>query len=59
MTTDRQKAAVNFCEEWLNVTFEGDINDFQQVSNFLSIYLDEAKIVSEDAIESYYSNFDY
>ena len=43
MTTDRQKAAVHFCEEWLNVTFEGDINNFQQVSYFLSIYLDEAK----------------
>lgn len=43
MTTNRQKAAVHFCEQWLNVTFEGNINDFQQVSYFLSIYLDEAK----------------
>ena len=43
MTTDKQKAAVHFCEQWLNVTFEGNINDFQQVSYFLSIYLDEAK----------------
>ena len=43
MTTDRQKAAVHFCEQWLNITFEGNINDFQQVSYFLSIYLDEAK----------------
>lgn len=43
MTTSRQKAAVHFCEQWLDVTFEGNINDFQQVSYFLSIYLDEAK----------------
>ena len=43
MTTNRQKAAVHFCEQWLHITFEGDINDFQQVSYFLSIYLDEAK----------------
>ena len=43
MTTNSQKAAVHFCEQWLNVTFEGNINDFQQVSYFLSIYLDEAK----------------
>lgn len=43
MTTNRQKAAVHFCEQWLNVTFEGNIKDFQQVSYFLSIYLDEAK----------------
>ena len=44
MTTDRQKRAVYFCEQWLNVTFNGDINNFQQVSNFLSEYLKEAKI---------------
>ena len=43
MTTNRQKAAVHFCEQWLNITFEGDINNFRQVSNFLSIYLEEAK----------------
>ena len=43
MTTDKQKAAVHFCEQWLNITFEGNINNFQQVSYFLSIYLDEAK----------------
>ena len=43
MTTNKQKAAVHFCEQWLNITFEGNINDFQQVSYFLSIYLDEAK----------------
>lgn len=45
MTTNRQKAAVHFCEQWLNITFEGNINDFQQVSYFLSIYLDEAKSI--------------
>ena len=34
MTTNKQRAAVHFCEQWLNVTFEGNINDFQQVSYF-------------------------
>ena len=43
MTTGKQKAAVHFCEQWLNVTFNGDIDNFQQVSNFLSEYLEEAK----------------
>ena len=43
MTTNRQKAAVHFCEQWLDVTFNGDINNFRQVSNFLSTYLKEAK----------------
>ena len=48
MTTDKQRAAVHFCEQWLNVTFEGNINDFQQVSYFLSIYLDEAKSLYDE-----------
>jgi hypothetical protein len=43
MTTKRQKAAVHFCENWLHVSFEGDINNFKEVSNFLSQYLDDAK----------------
>ena len=55
MTTKRQKAAVNFCEEWLDISFEGDINDFNQVSNFLSIHLDCAKSNFRDAVESYNS----
>ena len=43
MTTDKQKAAVHFCEQWLNITFEGDIEDKNQVSEFLEEYLQEAK----------------
>lgn len=57
MTTKRQKAAINFCEVVLNVTFKGDIDNFNEVSEFLSVYLEQAKIVAADAIESYYSNF--
>lgn len=48
MTTNKQRAAVHFCEQWLNVTFESNINDFQQVSYFLSIYLDEAKSLYDE-----------
>ena len=43
MTTDRQKATVQFCEQWLDITFEGNIEDKYQVSIFLSEYLQEAK----------------
>lgn len=43
MITDKQKAAVHFCEQWLNITFEGDIEDKYQVSTFLEEYLQEAK----------------
>ena len=55
MTTDRQKAAVHFCEQWLHITFKGNINDFQQVSHFLSIYLDEAKSLYNEAACEYES----
>lgn len=43
MVTDKQKSAVHFCEEWLHISFEGNINSRQDVSEFLSEYLDEAK----------------
>ena len=43
MATDRQKADVQFCEQWLDITFEGNIEDKHQVSMFLSEYLQEAK----------------
>ena len=47
-TTERQKSAVHFCEEWLHISFEGDINDRTQVSNFLAEYLDDAKNIYEE-----------
>ena len=43
MITNKQKAAVHFCEEWLNITFEGDIENKYQVSLFLQEYLQDAK----------------
>lgn len=43
ITTNRQRAAVHFCEQWLNITFEGNIEDKYQVSAFLEEYLQEAK----------------
>lgn len=55
MTTDRQKAAVHFCEQWLNVTFEGDIENRYQVSAFLSEYLQEAKNLYEEIACEYES----
>ena len=27
MTTDKQKSDVYFCEQYLNITFDGDIED--------------------------------
>lgn len=48
MTTDKQKGAVYFCEQYLNITFNGDINNFHQVSYFLSIYLEDAKAIYDE-----------
>lgn len=60
-TTERQKSAVHFCEEWLHISFEGDINDRTQVSDFLAEYLDEAKNLCEEIrceYEAYLWNLD-
>lgn len=51
--TNRQIAAVHFCEEWLNISFDGDIEDRQQVSIFLSEYLDDAKNTYEEVACEY------
>ena len=57
--TDRQKRAVYFVETWLKVKFNGNINNFYDVSNFLNDYLNEAKSIAEDAYTGYYSQYDY
>lgn len=61
MVTDRQKNAVHFCEEWLHISFEGNINSKQDVSDFLSEYLDEAKYLYMEIrceYEAYLNNLD-
>ena len=54
-STARQKSAIKFVEEWLNITFTGNINDFYEVSDFLSEYLDEAKQMYDEAHSEYSS----
>lgn len=41
--TAKQQAAVKYCEKWLCIEFDGDINNFNDCSLFLSIYLEDAK----------------
>lgn len=53
MTTKRQRAAVRYCENMLDIKFNGDINNFNQVSKFLDYYLEEAKIREEDILQCY------
>lgn len=42
-STARQQLAVAYCENWLYIEFNGDINSFNDCSTFLSIYLEDAK----------------
>lgn len=49
--TPRQKGAINFIESMLDITFNGDINNYNQVSTFIGLYLDEAKIRYYDVLE--------
>lgn len=52
-STERQIAAVHFCESWLNVEFTGDITNFYEVSEFLSEYLEEAKMLYTEIKSEY------
>ena len=42
-STERQQAAVRYCEQWLCIEFDGNIDSFNYCSHFLNIYLEEAK----------------
>ena len=61
-STPRQRAAVNFCEEvFPNLHFDGNIEDFEEVSSFLSLYLEDAKYTFDGIkceYESYIENLD-
>ena len=43
MTTDKQKRAIAFCNEQCDEKFTGDINNFAEVSKYLSTHLVQAK----------------
>ena len=42
-STAKQKSAVYFCEQFLNIPFKGNINSNLECSSFLSEYLNIAK----------------
>ena len=47
MTTDRQKKAIWFCNKTISTKFEGDVDNFDEVSSYLSQHLEEAKKQAE------------
>lgn len=48
MATYKQKRDICFCEKWLDVTFTGNINNEQEVLDFLNEYFNEAARVCEE-----------
>lgn len=55
-TTKRQRAAVEFCEMWLQIEFDGDRNNFREVSSFLSQHLETAKNIARE-VECEYEGY--
>ena len=56
-STQRQRDAVEFCEEILGVIFEGNIESSTDCSYFLTMYLDDAKEAYEES-QCEYGEFD-
>lgn len=52
-STARQQAAVRYCEQWLCIEFEGNINSFDDCSLFLKTYLEDAKETERELICEY------
>ena len=53
MITERAEAKVHFCEQWLHITFKGDIEDKYEVSLFLDTYLQEAENIFKELKDDY------
>ena len=34
-STEKQREDIKYCEQWLNIEFEGNINSFDDCSQFL------------------------
>lgn len=43
-STEKQKEAVHYCETWLFIEFDGDIDNSEDCRLFISTYLDDAKL---------------
>lgn len=52
-STNKQKKAIQFVEKTLDITFDGNLNDFYECSDFLSDYLEEALEVINDKYDNF------
>lgn len=50
-STRKQQKAVIYCEKWLCIGFDDDIENFEDCSLFLDIYLEEAIQAANDRLD--------
>ena len=53
--TTQQLEKIKFCEKYLYVEFTGNINNINEVTEFLNEYLDEAEEYYNSIIEDFIS----
>lgn len=56
MTTQEQKYSILFCEEVLNIEFQGDKNNYFAIKNFLKTHLELANRLHKDRVKTYYDH---
>lgn len=59
-STEKQREDIEYCEQWLNIEFEGNINSFDDCSQFLKAYLQDAILIEKELnsnYEHYWDNF--
>lgn len=61
MVTNKQKHAVRFIIETLRIPFEGNIEEYNDVSMFLNAHFEKAKLLKSqlDEIANYHDKIDY
>lgn len=52
-STEKQRNLVHLCEKKLDIIFEGNINDAYECNLYLSEYLDEVHLLSQEYHEDY------
>lgn len=57
MTTNYQKSQINLIVDYLDVPFEGDIENSEEVEQFIDLYFDDAAAMYEELRCEYEANY--
>lgn len=58
MVTNKMKNQIRFCEDWLHILFEGNIESKDDVKDFLAENLDDAMEICDNAVSAYINELD-